>query len=568
METHATTSMSHATSFTSTPMDDTTTCNSHIHHANTVHAQVDLNGRSTEGKSALHGSNRTPHTSHTPAHTQLPLMSTSEPHTRGLFPPYPHTRSTSAVSFVLIVNNALPIHARMRGQSACLAHMYCTHTDHFSPSLSAHATPLQTPINQAIHHDDITRIHVTPSRRSQQQHMIYVTCISTDACTRIRHAISQYSTQTPEHAPEHIITGKVTPIPYRVPTSDIMSHIKQHVPDITSLTITRIQHPRPMEHYTDTAYFSIRADQVRHLALIPALPTQHTPMKWMRFKAPVVQMCTKCFQRDHTRSKCSHLDSTDTWCANCAHPGHTVRTCTAQHKCGCCDSTQHNTMACPVVIPETVPRTSNMTHYPPMSPSHSAMSHRSISPTLSDASYGSMQSYMGALSANMFRTMSPQSQHEPRPATRSPTSPRVHNQLSVSIDNSAIQSHDTRGNRAEPITPIMQHYLQRSPTRSPIDRSPTPHVPSLPSPSPRHGTHDNHARTADRLDRVEQQLAAILQLLQRRSPSISPTLTATATSNATTSPLSASASSAADAQSSPQNSTSKRRRTDNPSQQE
>ncbi len=492
--------------------------------------------------SSCTGINHNTHTPHTPTPTTSHTPAVHEACTRAAFPPYPRSRVTSSVSFAVVVNRPLSVNARISSLSAGLAHMYRTLTDFPAPSLSARASSLQTSITQIIPRDDIARIHVTPSRRNPQQHMMYITCSTPEASIRVKSAISQFTSLTPTDVPYHTIVGKVMSIPFRAPTSDILNHIAQHAPDITSLVITRIQHPRPSEHYSEAAYFSIHADEIRYLASIPPLPSQHTPMAWMRFTPPVVQMCTKCFVRGHTRSNCQHRDSPNIWCANCASPGHTARSCTSDKLCRCCGSTQHGTISCAQYHGTYTPMRNTIPTVLPLSPA----SHRSISPAMSHDSYNSMRSYMSALCANTVDTHTGTSL---RPATRSPSSPHGMSPLNVRIDSGAIQSHDTRGNRNEPISPVMQQHMQRSPS---ISRPSTPHSPS---------SRTDNDDTTVRLMRLEQQMQDILSLLRNRTPTPVSTPATTSQSGPATHSHTPTASSAADANT---HTREKRRRTHDP----
>ena len=356
----------------------------------------------------------------------LPQQHEQREWTRSMFPPYPLDTPVSTTSFSISFSSSLEYyqHVKRRGASNTLhilthvlAHHAHAHDD------AKHVSPNVMPSQHIIDIQDISRVYfslprsqqqqtdqktqqIQPQQHTQQKHKqqtqpqqlqykLYVYCISAEAAQRVRGAITSKTTLKCDNARERVIIGQVSSINFRLPTSFIMGHIKSHVPQITSLTITRVRHNYPSTHYKDYCYFSIYASEIKYLYLIPPLPGSHVPLSWYKFIPPIVKMCTFCYSKEHTRSKCLLKHVSVVICSTCGQQGHMARTCKQQHpKCLCCKSMLHNVLSCPQYVPQykkldTCPPPSE---FPPLSPSSSNF-RSPISSPLSDSSNNTSPSH-------------------------------------------------------------------------------------------------------------------------------------------------------------------------------
>ena len=150
-------------------------------------------------------------------------------------------------------------------------------------------TQKQQQIQQLIS-KHVKRIYITQSRRNKTEHIIYIHCKTQQACTEMRHKLTTHTTVTPTNTYNRYIVGKAYVIPSYISTSDIKKHIQHHVPQIATITITRVQQRYPSIHLFDHIYFSISTDQVQYLPLIPSFT--HQPIRWERYTPPVVSLCS------------------------------------------------------------------------------------------------------------------------------------------------------------------------------------------------------------------------------------------------------------------------------------
>ena len=439
----------------------------------------------------------TPSSSHTTSPSNeyeegevIPFQHEQREWTRSIFPPYPHQIPVSTTSFSISFSSSLEYyqHVKRKGASNTLhilLHVLAHHArtcEHNDEKQHEHAvTHTQaTCSDHIINIQDISRVYFSmPYRRSSSssstssplsqakqkqvpnQHYtykLYVYCTSTEAYHRVQQSIINKTTLTCNDARERIIVGQVATINFRHITSFIMSFIKSHVPQITSLIITRIKHKHPSTHYKDYAYFSILASEVKYLHLIPPLPGSHVPLSWYKFIRPIVSMCTLCYSKEHTRSKCPSRHLTITYCSTCGKQGHVARTCTQKHpKCLCCESPVHNVLSCPQYVPkfEKMDIHPKMSDFPRLSPSSSHSSINTSPPSSPASSDISIQSAM-----------------------RNDIRPRHHKRARhTSFDTESIESYDARPNHP-PNSPLLQQHLDnQSLTRSnsaKVTRSLTP----------------------------------------------------------------------------------------------
>jgi hypothetical protein len=424
----------------------------------------------------------------------IPFQQEQREWTRSIFPPYPHNIPFSTTSFSISFSSSLEYyqHVKRKGASNTLhilLHVLAHHaraSEHNDEKQHEHVmTHSKARSDHIIDIQDISRVYFSmPYRRpcsssatsspltqsnqkqvpipnQQYKYKLYVYCTSTEACHRVRQSITQNTTLTCDDARERIIVGQVATINFRHATSLIISFIKSHVPQITSLIITRIKHKHPSTHYKDYAYFSILASEIKYLHLIPPLPGSHVPLSWYKFTRPIVSMCTLCYSKEHTRSKCPSRHLTIIYCSTCGKSGHMARMCTQQHpKCLCCESPIHNVLSCPQYVPkfdkiDIRPTTSD---FPPLSPTSSNPS-INTSPPSSPASDVSIQSVMHS-DTHIHR-------HHKRARH-------------TSFDTESIESYESRPNHP-PNSPLLQQHLDnQSLTRSNSSKStrsltPLPH---------------------------------------------------------------------------------------------
>ncbi len=82
------------------------------------------------------------------------------------------------------------------------------------------------------------RVHISQHKQHATHHVFYVTCDTPDTYHHMRNIITQHTTLVTADTHVRYMSGKVTSLPHYMSTSDIMSHINQYAPNVTSLVIT------------------------------------------------------------------------------------------------------------------------------------------------------------------------------------------------------------------------------------------------------------------------------------------------------------------------------------------
>lgn len=123
---------------------------------------------------------------------------------------------------------------------------------------------------------------------------------------------------------ERIIVGKVFPVPFHKKIDDILAEICPLVP---SFTFTRVIHAPPSNHPHEYAYYSVSEKELQQLLNIHHLVGCSSPLTWQRLIRPNQIICSLCYEKGHTRSKCPHLLSGKRFCSNCSLDSHLARSC-------------------------------------------------------------------------------------------------------------------------------------------------------------------------------------------------------------------------------------------------
>ena len=455
--------------------------------------------------------------------------------TRSLFPPFPHSTPVSNTAFSVVTTN-MTASSNMNIYNASTALTLFEHTIHQHIKQDTVTTDItarhqhQQQSTDIISTQDIKRVYISRSKRNIQQHIFYIHCVTTDAYHRLRHIVATQTTLVPINTYDRYITGRVHAIPHHVTTLHLEQHIHHHAPQITTLSITRSLQSYPSTHFRDHAYFSIRADQIQYLALIPALPGFPLPMTWERFIPPAVSMCSLCFSRTHKRHSCPHLEAYRTsriiCCANCGEPGHVARACHKHIRCLCCDSNLHNVLECASYKPSyrtlSLPLSPSTFPHLPRIPSHISLSSSipfTSSPTPSTSS---------SLHSNTSL-----SSHTSRTSDTSNTAKKRR----VALNTDDIRSYDERPNHS-PLSPSLQRHLDRSSltrasSTSPISsRSPTP----SPTPSETKIAQLELQRLEDQqtIATLQQQVAALMAQMKHMSSHVQTQTSQTMSQSATT----------------------------------
>ena len=305
------------------------------------------------------------------------------------------------------------------------------------------------------------RIYIAQSRRNKAEHIIYIHCHTPQACIELKQILTSHTTLTPTHTYDRYITGKAYIVSSSLSTHDIEQHIRHHVPQITSIIITRVQQRYPSTYLFDHIYFAISPDGIQYLHLIPSFT--HQPIHWDRYTPPVVRMCSLCYSREHKRHDCPHLHSHQVFCANCAQPGHMARVCQTPIHCKCCGSHAHILLDCAQYKPTYTPihPTLQQSLFPPLS---RTLSHTSIA---SDTS----------------NTFSLPFTSSPTQSDISSTSSNVSARKRIRINTNDIHEYDQRGNHT-PLNSVFQRHLDRSSLTRASPRSSLPSRSPTPSPTP------------------------------------------------------------------------------------
>jgi hypothetical protein len=468
--------MQHMTEQPKTPQQDTnpvqhqsqpmtSSINSSSSHHMTTTSPMD-----PSGETRLHYSILTRATSD--SMNVAPLQQDVPSVTRSLFPPRPRNLPPSPTGFAVDVASEIKsLNRKKLGKSRTLEIFNKTLQQHETKQDTATATSTSTPpltvtryVNEHIM--DISQIRVIASRDvTSRSFRFYVHFKSSDACNAMRHVISSYTTITCKDIPEHVMVGRVYPVPYSYPTETALSYLRSIIP---SATLTRIQHAPPSTHMKEHAYISFAAQHYSllmcHVFILPGLKTPLTFEKMNSISETKI-MCSLCFQPNHTRSKCPHLNTGARFCSNCGLNTHLAKQCKEPRHCLCCGETGpngHSIFDCDQYKPQyTKIKYEPQPHdFPPL-PSHRSPSLSSSSPHLSN--YDSDLDYPSPSSVSPSPSPSP-SISDSRPQHKRPRH--------ASFDGDSLDSHASRENRM--LSPAFQQHLdQQTLTRRGATPSPS-----------------------------------------------------------------------------------------------
>jgi hypothetical protein len=122
--------------------------------------------------------------------------------TRSYHPPQPYNNTPSTTSFS-ITTTAITRYVNTRNASSCLAalervlhaHMHvCTDlTDEQKHDTSDQQQRKQQQQFQQLISTHVRRVFITTSRRSKTEHVIYIHCITQQACTELRQTLNTHA---------------------------------------------------------------------------------------------------------------------------------------------------------------------------------------------------------------------------------------------------------------------------------------------------------------------------------------------------------------------------------------